>query len=136
MKAGVILIVELGLKANAQPKQSGRLVRIYKSDGDKMVEKTVSGRVRTKSPSSPRFKRQRVKKEKPIKLPSLSVLKRNAQRKINLINDNEYVSEIIEDNYYKTLSINGGKLIVNMVYKDYEIRNELMDFMRQMNEII
>ena len=36
MKAGVILIVELGLKANAQPKQSGRLVRIYKSDGDKM----------------------------------------------------------------------------------------------------
>ena len=101
-----------------------------------MVEKTVSGRVRTKSPSSPRFKRQRVKKEKPIKLPSLSVLKRNAQRKINLINDNEYVSEIIEDNYYKTLSINGGKLIVNMIHKDYEIRNELMDFMRQMNEII
>lgn len=36
MKTGVILIVELGLKANAQPKQSGRLVRIYKSDGDKM----------------------------------------------------------------------------------------------------
>lgn len=101
-----------------------------------MVEKTASGRVRTKSPSSPRFKRQRVKKEKPIKLPSLSVLKRNAQKKINRINDNEYVSEIIEDNYYKTLSINGGKLIVNMVYKDYEIRNELMDFMRQMNEII
>lgn len=136
MKAGVILIVELGLKANAQPKQSGRLVRIYKSDGDKMVEKTVSGRVRTENPSSPRFKRQRVKKEKPIKLPSLSVLKRNAQRKINLINDNEYVSEIIEDNYYKTLSINEGKLIVNMIHKDYEIRNELMDFMRKMNEII
>lgn len=101
-----------------------------------MVEKTASGRVRTKSPSSPRFKRQRVKKEKPIKLPSLSVLKRNTQRKINLINDNEYVSEIIEDNYYKTLSINGGKLIVNMIHKDYEIRNELMDFMRKMNEII
>lgn len=101
-----------------------------------MVEKTASGRVRTKNPSSPRFKRQRIKKAKPIKLPPLSVLKRNAQRKINLINDNEYISEIIEDNYYKTLSINGGKLIVNMVYKDYEIRNELMDFMRQMNEMI
>lgn len=101
-----------------------------------MVEKTVSGRVRTRSPSSPRFKRQKIKKIKPIKLPSLNTLKRNAQRKINLINDNEYVSEMIEDNYYKTLSINGGKLIINMIYKDHEIRNELMDFMRQMNEII
>lgn len=101
-----------------------------------MVEKTASGRVRTKSPSSPRSQKQRAKKVKPITLPPLSVLKRNAQRKINIINNNEYVSKMIEDNYYKTLSINGGKLIVNMIHKDYEIRNELMDFMRQMNEII
>ena len=97
-----------------------------------MVEKTVSGRVRTRSPSSPKSQ----KKVKPIKLPSLHILKRNAQRKINIINDNEYVSEIIEDSYYKALSINGGKLIVNMIHKDHEIRNELMDFMRQMNGII
>lgn len=101
-----------------------------------MIEKTASGVARTRDPSSPRFKKQKAQKIKPIKLPSLHILKRNAQRKINRINDNEYVSEMIEDNYYKTISINSGKLIVNMVYKDYEIRNELMDFMRQMNEII
>lgn len=100
-----------------------------------MVEKTASGRVRTRSPSSPRFKRQRTKKGKPIKLPSLNTLKRNAQRKIELINNDTYVSNFIEDNY-KTISIVKGKLIMNMNYKDYEIRNEVTDFMRQMNKIL
>ena len=100
-----------------------------------MIQKTASGAARTRDPSTPRFQRK-AKKVKRVKLPSLKTLKRNAQRKIKLINDPECISEIVEDNYYKTLSINGDKLIVNMIYKDYEIRNELMDFMRQMNEII
>ena len=100
-----------------------------------MVEKTASGAARTRSPSSPRFKRQRVKKEKPIKLLPLKTLKRNAQRKIELINNETYVSNFIEDNY-KTISIEKGKLIMNMNYKDYKIRNEVIDFMRQMNKIL
>lgn len=101
-----------------------------------MIQKTASGVARTRDPSSPKSQKQRTKKVKPIKLPSLNVLKRNAQRKINIINNNECVSKIIEDNYYKTISIKKGKLIVNMIHKDYEIRNELMDFMRQMNKLI
>lgn len=100
-----------------------------------MVEKTASGAARTRDPFSPRFKRQRVKKEKPIKLLSLKTLKRNAQRKIELINDETYVSNFIEDNY-KTISIEKGKLIMNMNYKDYKIRNEVIDFMKQMNKIL
>ena len=99
------------------------------------MEKTVSGRVRTKRPYSPRFKQQR-RVIKPIKLPSLKTLKRNAQRKIELINDEKYVSDFIEDNYYKTISIKNGKLIINMNYKDYEIRKEIVDFMRQMNKVL
>lgn len=98
-----------------------------------MKEKTVSGVARTRDPSTPRFQRKKVKR---VKLPSLQTLKRNAQRKIKLINDPECISEIIDENWYKTISVKDGKLIMNTAYEDYEIRKELMNFMKIMNEIL
>ena len=93
-----------------------------------MVEKTTSGITRTgKQTPSYSYKRE----GKRVKIPSLYTLRVNLQRRLQNLNEEEFleIETFIED-YCKTVFLQERKVKIRDQFKDSEVRSELIGLLR------
>lgn len=93
-----------------------------------MTEKTSSGITRTGRQT---LSHSHKKREQRIKLPSLYTLRVNLQRRLQNLNEEEFLEvEIFIEDYCKAVFLQERKVKIRDQFKDSEVRSELIGLLR------